>query len=292
MKGLFNTVALTSFILIFALSSCGDDDNDDPQNEAQCSVTNITMISAEDDGNGNTRADTAFVQINYDTEGRVLSIIENYKEEECTMTTNCQVDDSDYETHFAYNGSQIASIRFFEDNVELPDFSANVTYDGDRISTYRTSEPADVDEYRFVYENERITRIEFWNGTSANSLALYETIEFSYTGNNITRTEYREENGDLTFAISATFDDRMNPNFNNFTLFPANLAFDDLYELPFLFSENNPVSITSDDRIDQEQFIAVVTYEYNEFGVPVSYSLAESGARDFSFDAEIVNVCE
>lgn len=293
-------IQLSSFALILfilSLASCSKDDGEILLEKINCQTTAISSIQIDDDGNGNTSEFVSDVLITYDTNSNIASVKEDAEQEECTGAS-CTTDADIYETKLSYNRAKISNISFFENGVNSDDIIAQVTYDGDYLKTYKLSELSDgvvvdIDEYRFVYENERIVKIEEWEAESVGEpLAFDRSMEFTYDGDNVTSSKELDSNGGVIFERKATYDDKINPLKGQMAIYFSEITFDDIHQLMFLFSENNPISIESEHFVDSENSTANVVYEYNELGVPMSYVYTITGDINLVFNTIITNDCK
>ncbi|TRX61753.1 hypothetical protein FNH22_02955 [Fulvivirga sp. M361] len=288
----FNSMGLFLIAILF-ITSCSDDD-DSPTQATACSVLSLSFDSMEDLAGGGTETVNSDVTFTYNSEGNITSIKEDYDEEICQTPDDCVNDPFRGEVRVIYDGDLINGIRLFEDGQASDDTEVVLTYDAnDRISVYAVTElndgvVVDIDEYRFIYENDKVVKVEFWEAFSADEALVPDgSEEFTYTGNNITKVVTREVGGEISFEINTSYDDKTNPFFNQIALFAANIAFDETFQLANIFSENNPVSIRSEDFLDQDIDNATVTYQYNEFNVPTSIDYDET---DDGFDASYTGI--
>jgi hypothetical protein len=100
-------------------------------------------------------------------------------------------------------------------------------------------------KYVFSWVGNQLALFEFHMDTSGTGAVELSEEFFTYTGNNISRTIYRELNGGYSDTTNFFYDSKINYYGKNPVLWFTDLLFADLngLVLPFALSENNVVSL-------------------------------------------------
>ncbi|MEQ8237825.1 MAG: hypothetical protein RIA69_01365 [Cyclobacteriaceae bacterium] len=160
--------------------------------------------------------------------------------------------------------------------------SVDVEYASDKISKfiYQFEGESEIDEYRFSYTGEVISKIENWDNYSGNvpgEFTLYATENFTYSGDNITQYSSAEIEGE-TFEAVIAYDDKKNPFQNSLGYFIWEL------DISAFYSANNPVSfeITYSDDTSTEEYTQTVAYTYNEDDYPTLRTYTDEEGDTYS----------
>ena len=234
-------------IIMVILTSCTDEEPAVQSDPLSC------LISKKVVDYGNSESLTS--EYIYGDEGKIIKIIESDK-------YNGGVERD--ETWFTYADGQITEVTYYDEDVK-EDLLTKVFYENNKLSKITSSEPDYYEEFRFIYQGEKINKVEVFEGDNQDDLSKSKFITFTYTGENITKTEQFDsrDNDELKYLRTYTYDEAVNPFYKNYAWFIVKLDYMEL------FSEANVITLKENDPVEEE-YTSSNSYDYNEQNLPIS----------------------
>ena len=293
-----------AFLAASLFSACKNDETatDDPIVLA-CQPIKVIDSSEYSDGSFSEsfESETTFTYSN-----DLMTFMANaYNYTYCVSENDCDSDTGVEEFGFVYQEGLLAEIQFYTDS-QIDEIAEVVTENGRIVNVIETWEDQGVvrtDEFRIIYSGNKVSKIENWDDYEAGTpgqLALYDYVEFTWAGDNVSKVTdvqvYTQESGRLSAkrkrglgnlqkrvsgqaeviesTIEYTYDDKLNPFINTPV---ALMNFDEGY----YFSKNNVLTEKYTEYYSGGQTEVETTtyaYEYNEQGFPITVAEGNSAS--------------
>ncbi|SNT04328.1 Cadherin domain-containing protein [Ekhidna lutea] len=232
----------------------------------------IVTISLNDveEGNGTTGA-CEITSLNYgdgaltfttNDDGHITSILDSYTDEETGATET-------EELKLTYSGGKAVSGEWLDNG--SADSQLIFTYDGDRISKIVDSGTDYVDEYRFFYDQDRLSKVENWTSEDGSAMTLDNSELVSYSGDNVSSIEELDQ-GTASGTETFSYDTKQNPFYNDLA---SLIYFENLF---WYVSVNNVTSITQ-TYVAGHGYSETFTYSYNADNYPTSVNILYEDAE-------------
>jgi len=310
MKKTYQLMTAFTLAALVPLASCDKEEKgtDDPTTvDLACKITNVSS-SYLYEGEGYSEESSSEMVFSY--EGDLLKkVVDSYSYEYCyddgVGGQICELSEGNEEYRFTYEGELVTKLGFYEDGILYGE--GLIEYSGNIISKLVAEDGSDIDEYRFVYSNGKVSKIENWDNYSgtAGEFVLYAYTSFTWSGDNIVKEEgfdVFEEGGRKLPKTNRFFNARMsrilklNPNSRlaETKSYSSTYTYDSkqnpLMGSAFMFidldastmGKNNPLTVSEIEYYDGGTYTynSTYSYEYNDKGFPTKVTNVDEDGDD------------
>jgi Tfp pilus assembly protein PilV len=180
---------------------------------------------------------------------------------------------SEVRTEYEYTNGKLSRIETFRADV-LIEYTL-YTYAASTITVTYYPDETDFEAARYVIfylDGERITG--YGDHSVEQGGARQDSAVFTYTNDNITHINFYMDTDEVQFTHDIEYDDKSNPHAQ---LGLGHWEFDVFYGQSF--NKNNFTQLTSNGDYTQ-----VITYTYNEDGLPLTRTIDEGPAENYVYD--------
>ena len=284
-------IGLLTVAVIIVSCDGNNDDNmepvDTPTSEDKCIIDELLSITQRTVASTIER-DTSSAVFVYNDQNQLIAINDTYTGEFCKSDGTCEpYNESTFNVTFSYDDTgKWSSFDYPISGGNNQELNTTVVYESNKIKTIQEdyifeNNEVELNERRFFYnESEQLVKIEYWrNKNEPTVVELVDLEEYTYAGNNITKTVLKDADGTILSEIIATFSTDPNPFKDQYQINVAELLIDQLNTPQFLFSENTVTTFQISDLEEDASVSGTVRYMFEE-ELLKSITITEIGEGD------------